>query len=94
MTLTWKQKVKVWFKKFIRTLLRRYKREIKKAISDYLDARVQDLSTSISTEVGKKIKNDVLTRLINEQVDIYTSSGNEALKSMIDEYIDKLAQGE
>lgn len=93
MKWTWKE-FKALLKKFVRWALRTYKREIKKFVNEKVDLAVADLKKHISTEVSKKIKNELLLAIIDEKIDIYTSSGANTVKTMVDEYIAKLSAGE
>lgn len=84
-------KIKAWLKKFVRKVLQTYKSEIKKYVAEQVDAQLINLQRAVSEEVRKKIKNEVIVTALENQIDIYTASGAETVKSLIDEYIDKLS---
>lgn len=75
------------FKKFVNT----YKAEIKKYVAEQVDNQLVNLQKAVSEEVRKKIKNEIIASAIEQQVDIYSTSGAETIKTMINEYIDKLS---
>lgn len=84
------KKLKIKFKVFIRWLLRRYKKEILRYVNEWVDQKLLEVNRVISEEARKRIKNEIVTKAIEDNVDIYTSAGAETVKQMISETLNKL----
>ena len=91
MKIDWK-KIRAKIKKFVRWFLRRYKKELKTYINEWVDQQLSELNQVISDELRKKIKNEMIADALVNQIDIYTSTGADMIKDTIAEQLSKLEQ--
>ena len=87
-------KLKAHLIRFIRWLLRTYKREIKRFVNEKIDEALKEVQKHANATVSRKIKNKVVKAIIIEKIDIYTTSGAEVVKGMVDDLVSKLEGGE
>ena len=86
----WKKKLKIAFKKFVRWILRKYKKEIKRYVNEWIDIKLIEMQKVVSEEVRKRVRNEVVAKAIEENIDIYSSAGANTVKQIISESLDKL----
>jgi len=80
-------------RKFLKYVLRTYKKEIMTFVSNEIDKRIAEVQFHVNAEVKKKIHNELVAYILTNQVDIHTSAGAETVKTMLSDFIDKLEGG-
>jgi len=82
--------------KFIRWLLRTYKKEAKKFVEFIIDEAYRYIDREaidkLEEGVRKQVKNEVVKQIIIQGIDIYTPKGKDAVENLVKSYINKFTQ--